>query len=339
MSTHAMNSPSSLALRELCPRSALMEYLGTDVPNEDADRGTALHAECSRAIKAGSMEGVSSDARTALEQLNRLAPLNLWESEIRVDVGAALGDASMGVGTIDALYTGVDAKLNQVLIVADFKFGTNPVDVQHNLQLHAYAYAAMAMFRAKKFDITNTAIIQNGVTTIAPFEAEVIDRIKSIVAETRRPEAQYKTGDHCVRCKGQSICAVRTKQITDELGFADESVELIPIENPVAWLAKVKAAKVESHIERIEKETKSRLLAGEEFSEVRLGNPHKFKTIPTENIGALLCVCGPEIYTSPTLKSPATLLKEFPAFREGINGLIVEKQNPNRRSMVWGGKK
>ena len=167
-------SPSALHRRIVCPGSALLEAKLPDVPSGWAAQcGTAAHAICEQCQKSGgkrvpknwlgqsvvpkdggnaipvTQEMVDACDR-ALDMMRKITAGRAVETETRVEL-PGLPDM---FGTIDVL-------VNEppTLIVCDYKFGSDKVEVEKNPQLMAYALMAAGKDLEQYTDIS-LAIIQ-----------------------------------------------------------------------------------------------------------------------------------------------------------------------------------
>jgi hypothetical protein len=156
-------------------------------------------------------------------------------------------------GSIDFIGLSDDKK---TVVVADYKFGYVPVDVEDNKQLHFYALAAATDPLTRDwFDAAEQivlAIIQpneNGdvlrtqtisMTDLDSFETEYLDAVD----RSEEPDAVPTSGDWCKYCPAHSTCPVKTglalKATRVNEITADKLAEYLPMaDEVVAWAKNV----------------------------------------------------------------------------------------------------
>lgn len=221
--THHLYSPSALKRRLLCPGSARMERGKPDTPSEDAKEGTMLHAVCAAIIAQG--KRVNDFPELTAEQIETVVTaVSMWSHFLATYNGHFLAserkvfcrNRSGGVlcdGTLDLLGT----DFRGTAILADFKFGRDPVDATaDNWQLGAYALGVHDTF--PDFERVVAMPIQPRIPwnlrqepyAFTHFE-DIRTNIERVIADCEKPDALLIPGtEQCRYCKGYEECpAVR----------------------------------------------------------------------------------------------------------------------------------
>jgi hypothetical protein len=237
---HHPMGPSGLYRREACPASLRLEQGQPDMPSEDADAGTDLHAIVADALAHKGEFFAEPDQEEAVRwALNLVAEVEARYpgAERRIECRLSLEHIGCGFGTTDLAY----AIPFDRGVVLDWKFGWGDVaPAASNIQLHAYALAL-----AHEFDLSSVEVIlaqpirrQASVHILAAGGLEAARaRIVSIAAKCDEASAQPIPGDHCKYCKAKAVCpamqatasslATMEKPATDLT--ADDLAKLLPV--------------------------------------------------------------------------------------------------------------
>ena len=208
----------SIAKRALaCPGSLQYRSSGSSAA---ADRGTLLHdamtrlttGEIERVEHAVGMSGngqrvTQRDARMALAPAHRAIKTWLDGAPAQYEVQVRFRSIRNAGGTADVLAPHG---------IADYKFGSRPVDVTKNEQMMFYAAAAIecgALAPRKEYSL---CIIQPEVKKTPMVDVvthdELIDltaRLKEAAKNARSKKPRFASGDHCTFCPARQRCPTR----------------------------------------------------------------------------------------------------------------------------------
>lgn len=210
----------SIAKRALaCPGSLQYRSSGSSAA---ADRGTLLHevmtkittGELARIEHAVGMSGYGQrvtqrDARAALMPAHRAVQTWLDGRTATYEAQVKFKSIRNAGGTADVL-----AEHG----IADYKFGTRPVEVKKNEQMMFYAAAALecgALTPRKEYSlcIIQPAVKKTPMVDIVTHE-ELLDltaRLKDAAKNARSKKPRFASGDHCTFCPARQTCPVRVE--------------------------------------------------------------------------------------------------------------------------------
>lgn len=262
-----MNCPAWLTLAEAAPAKS-------EGKNEAADTGTLLH-NCMEEIYLSAddidpndmadkqlKEGREYNGITLTTDMlrDKLYPAIECVDHILNDIDADDWDVEPFVkidtdigGSIDLLAISADKK---TVLVLDYKFGFNSVDVENNDQLKFYALAAACDDSTREwFDQCETivmAIVQPNddgddmqtwsmnMDDLDNFETDYLAAVEA----SEQPDAMPKSGSHCKYCPAMATCPVKTGAALKATRIneltADKLAEYLPLAAEVtAWAKEV----------------------------------------------------------------------------------------------------
>lgn len=209
----------SIAERALaCPGSLNHPSDGTS--SAAADRGTLLHDAMTK-LTTGEIERpehavgmryqdqtiTQLDARTALLPALRAAETWIDGAPARYEVKVKFKSIRSAGGTADILAPHG---------IADYKFGSKPVNVRGNKQMMFYAAAALECGELEERSTYDICIIQPAVkrgpmvSTVYHDELiEITAKLKEAAANARSSKPRYAAGDHCLFCPARRGCKYR----------------------------------------------------------------------------------------------------------------------------------
>jgi len=253
MNTHDINSPSRLAMREICPASAYRETVcgSEEVRSSASERGTMLH-DAARAFLGGESldsmhlcDGDRNAVRFGVDTVRSMLPP---ASDVYTEEMLDLSHLGISHGTADVVVVG-----GNVAAVIDYKFGEVAADwPQYNLQLMAYALGVQKKYGASTITgcIIQPELYDRGMAvrshTWTGEELALAElRIIGIVNATRNPDAPTVKGDHCSWCRGKATCPAWSGAIAylpSHLSITDHFRDLSPVSRGKI-LDKIKEAK------------------------------------------------------------------------------------------------
>ena len=192
---HHRFSPSSLYRRKLCPYSVReAEYASRD--NTSAQEGTLLHL----AVKTENLSGLNEEQKSQVKKcinLKNELKINTYIHIEEMPVVILDAGKQLCYGTPDFIGANDD-----FVIVADWKFGRNPVtEVENNYQLAAYAAGCMQKWNVNRCD----AFIYQPRLKTTPDKftftkiENIITSIKNIVFECEKSNPKINPGE--VQCQ------------------------------------------------------------------------------------------------------------------------------------------
>ena len=209
----------SIAKRALaCPGS--LNHKSDGRSSAAADRGTLLH-DCMTRLTSGELlrpehavgqrHGdlivTNQDARSALLPALRAVESWLDGRPARYEVRVKFKSIRNAGGTADVL---TDHG------VADYKFGTRPVDVKRNEQMMFYAAAALEQGELeprKEYElcIIQPAIKKTPMVDVVTHEelVEITARLKEAAKNAKSSKPRYASGEHCTFCPARQTCRTR----------------------------------------------------------------------------------------------------------------------------------
>jgi hypothetical protein len=251
----------------MCPDSVNIEQLGPSIDRSSpaAERGTLLH---------GILEAYYRDPDTVLDEL--CADLDLGDREA-VHVARRAADTLMDAHGIDELECEVFAKYRDdiggtadlvllgpdALVLADYKFGYQPVDDWYQLLFYLMCLRASPEF-SSEFEgrELHVAIIQPAVSEQAISRSVTVEELDKFQADYlqaiergERGGTQGNPGDHCKYCAGSAYCDALTKQSQDFLKL--DPKQMLDLADAMAMIPAIK-----EHIRAIEAEVFAVLNAG-----------------------------------------------------------------------------
>lgn len=243
---HHAFGPSSLARRAYCPGSWRIEKDLPAFETEDAAAGTSLHAEIEKQIKRfTSGNGIQIDDENVSKMFNRFLQIAGAESVSDFEVTPERIASGEGVevftekklsfcyagfeqysGTADVVILSADN-----LIVIDWKTGHRAVEAaSDNVQLAAYALAAMQTFRRTSADvyIYNPVINQDEHATFSD-SVPIAKYIMGVIANCLEPDAPLRPSESACRyCKGAYFGTCPAVRATAELAVR-KAEKLVPL--------------------------------------------------------------------------------------------------------------
>lgn len=284
-----------------------------------AERGTAMHEVLELMLGEKSLDQAIAQvdydfdehdidhivkAYQAVETLWEQYSISEYETEPLMSVADDVG------GSADIVAAGFTWTL-----VADFKFGRVPVDPINNPQILFYHWLATQDDTVRDLTLGRKlvgAIIQPAVSSqpliyeYSPEEIAAFDTdIRLAIEAVRNGKALPVAGDHCAYCPAEPYCAARREMV--------HQARLVPLEQAESL---AKALSLVSELEAFIKATREE--ADRVMKDLGVSLPgyklvakkqnRKFAN-PLQIAEALLMVQVTDIYTEPSLKSPAQIEK------------------------------
>ena len=284
-----------------------------------AERGTAMHEVLELMLGEKSLDQAIAQvdyefdehdidqiikAYQAVETLWEQYSISEYETEPLMSVADDVG------GSADIVAAGFTWTL-----VADFKFGRVPVDPINNPQILFYHWLATQDDTVRDLTLGRKlvgAIIQPAVSSqpliyeYSPEEIAAFDTdIRLAIEAVRNDKATPVAGDHCAYCPAEPYCAARREMV--------HQARLVPLEQAESL---AKALSLVSELEAFIKATREE--ADRVMKDLGVSLPgyklvakkqnRKFAN-PLQIAEALLMAQVTDIYTEPSLKSPAQIEK------------------------------
>lgn len=278
---HAKLAPSAAERWVNCPGSLMFN----DLPGKEtvySKEGTLAHEAAEKALYNAPLNNQYSDEMITGAQLYKKAindfwannnlKLNVWETEKTVELQPITTEK--GCGKIDYIGTGENC-----ILIADYKFGMEKVEVTDNLQLWLYM-ASYVTGRQKEHisfkDYTFACmIVQPRInyidTQIKNYrELAEIARFLNVAAKRALIEeklpTEYKTFSSCKKCcqycKGSGQCAAEAETNLNYMAikekFDNNILESADLSRIYTHLPDIK-----KYIENVENVVKDKLTAGE----------------------------------------------------------------------------
>jgi len=220
---HAEHSPSSLALKEVCPGFR---------PDSKSSAASEEGTRCHHALETGKDDGLDDEqlqvvgmCREYVAGVESAARVHgdvtiLREEKLVIAGGLTFGTADMVIVSSNA--TAAD--------LVDFKFGRNPVaDAEENAQMQAYALGVFEKFpRVQTVNVHILLPRRDEVSTATYTRADVPRlrlRIETIIARASQPEPELHPTDGCLWCRNKATCkALHNHALTLASGYSDELV-------------------------------------------------------------------------------------------------------------------
>lgn len=275
--THSLLGGSSANRWTNCPGSVfLIKTLPPEAPSEAAIEGTKAHEVAEMWLEQYLNMKISGTAvfknlHEISDEMNDGANFyvtSIWKELLDESItGKAYGleekftiDTSLDMsGIVDFWAVYLDDKAKRVGVVADYKYGFNPVLAKNNAQLAFYAVALRKEMKqaGKDLDIVYAAIIQPRLTDEkkrfqkVKFTAKQLDTwekkfYKAAELIFVKKEAKFKYGDHCKWCQAKAICKEYNKHMVAKtsLKLIDPDEVVLPVPES---LSKEQIAKVVLH--------------------------------------------------------------------------------------------
>ena len=294
--------------------------------NAAAERGTAMHEVLERMLADASLDDAMAQVNYDFDDFDRNQMITayrnieiLWEKyQIEeFETEPLLSVAEDVGGSPDVVAAG-----NGWTLVADFKFGRQPVDVTSNAQILFYHWLACQDDSVK--DLTKDgalvgAIIQPAVSSepaIYEFTAEevaIFDHdIREAIRLVRLGESAPTPGEHCEWCPAEPYCSARRKQMN--------SVSLLSLENAESLASAMDLLPMLESFIKSTREEATRVMQelGSEIPGYKLVAKKELRKFadPFKTAAALTSAGVKDIYAAPSLKTPAQLDKVLKA--EGL---------------------
>lgn len=280
---HANLAPSSAERWVNCPGSLIFN----DLPGKEtiySKEGTLAHEAAEKALYNTPLDNNKySDDMIAGAQFYKKAinafwaeyhiKLNVWETEKAVELQPITTEK--GYGKIDYIGTGENC-----ILIADYKFGMEKVEVTDNLQLWLYMAAYVTGKQKEHISFKDYIFV---IMIVQPrlnsFEIQVKDyrklaeiaRFLNIAAkraliEEKMP-VEYKSFYPCKKCcqycKGSGQCEAQSKAAFDYAGIQNEYINGGVLENDELSEIYKQMPFIEDYIEAIKNTVKSKMESGE----------------------------------------------------------------------------
>jgi hypothetical protein len=222
---HAEHSPSSLALKEVCPG-----YRSDSTPSVASEEGTRCHL----ALETGNDDGLDD------EQLQVVGMCREYTGQLEAEV-CGEGERSLVIhreerveicggltfGTLDYLL--INPRLCRADLV-DFKFGRNPVsDAEDNPQIQAYVLGVFENLPGLESIKAHILLPRRDEVSTASYTRADMPRlrlrIETIIARASLPEPELRPTDGCLYCRKKATCAaLHNHALKLASGYSDELV-------------------------------------------------------------------------------------------------------------------
>lgn len=307
----------------LCPGSANAEQGLPDTESPDSERGSRLHDVMKTiALQLAAGKKVADIEYEPLEMDDDrmvVTCIEKFETVIRGFYGTVFMDVEKQFSMPflgDDVFGTLDWLVYQPFgkgYLRDYKFGFSPVTpATHNLQLRAYALAAMTEYELQECVVDVSQPARDWQTTRTYYAADVAENIaglKAIIDAARKPDAPLIPGKkQCQYCKAKAQCPAlvwNAKQLVTKAEpktLADyEIAELLPI-----------AESVEKWCGALKQQAFLALSAGRKIDGYHLTDSLKHRswkdqTKATEQLEKV--VAKPALFHPAELKSPAQIEK------------------------------
>jgi hypothetical protein len=220
---HAEHSPSSLALKEVCPG-----YRSDSTPSAASEEGTRCHL----ALETGNDEGLDDeqlqvvgmcrDYAAGVEADARVHGDVTILREVKLEIAGGLTFGTSDLVMVSAKGTAAD--------LTDFKFGRNPVaDAEDNVQMQCYALGLLEKFPDVQTVNVHILLPRRDEVSVATYTRADIPRlrlrIETIIARASLPEPELHPTDGCLYCRNKATChALHKHALKLASGYSDELV-------------------------------------------------------------------------------------------------------------------
>lgn len=236
MSNHAPLSPSQSSRWLRCPGSIYTSSTSKPHSSLAADTGTAQHQWAERCLLDGRAavhylgesvrvgdhwitltESLASQVQRCVDWVNRYLMERPGSHILReqfLDIGLEFSLSRMPVDDKTPLFGTSDVVVvaPEELLIADYKFGYQPVDVLTSPQLRLYALGALHKYREFGYSKIRLAILQpkQGLVDYLISVEELLqwrDAVRSNVLAALNPKAPRLPGEtQCAWCPGRVTC-------------------------------------------------------------------------------------------------------------------------------------
>jgi len=244
-------SPSASHTWIPCTASARLNAGKERKSNPDADRGTMLHDFCFQNFDEewdlndfDSLGNDAKDAQSALKQAWELQLMIDDPANTRKETEVKVYEAEECFGTADLI---MYSTRDKHLLVADYKFGYNPVTAEMNPQLLIYALGARRLFAATGIDQITLAIIQpqrSDTPSLFTISQEGLNQWMTQVFypayhAIKRNETKFEPGEsQCKWCPSKNDCPALMNEVVDLLNADTPPTEGMP------WTERMRLAKL-----------------------------------------------------------------------------------------------
>lgn len=324
-----------------------------------AERGTAMHEVLERMLAHASLDAAMAAVDYPFDDFDRNQMIAayqaikiLWEKYKieEYETEPLLSVAEDVGGSPDVVAAGMDFTL-----VADFKFGRQPVDPVNNAQILFYHW--LACQDDKVSDLTQGrklvgAIIQPAITAepqIYEFSPEEIGQfdqdIRLAIQIVRLGEATTASavtptpGDHCEWCPVEPYCGPRRQQMMSAMLMSSAHSESLAYALDLLPQLEAYIKSTKDEADRMMKELGATIPGYKLVAKKEL---RKFSD-PFKTAAALTNAGAKDIYSAPSLKTPAQLEKtlkaegiefDFTPWLKGSSGETEIAPNSDKREAV-----
>lgn len=220
---HAKHSPSSLALKEVCPG-----YQSDSKSSAASEEGTRCH----HALETGKDDGLDD------EQIQVVGMCRDYVAGVESDARAHGGitilreekltiAGGLTFGTADLVVVSANATAADLI---DYKFGRNPVaDAEVNVQMQAYALGVFEKFTSVQSVQVHILLPRRDEVSVATYARADVQRIRlrieTIIARASQPDPEIHPTDGCLWCSRKATCkALHNHALTLASSYSDELV-------------------------------------------------------------------------------------------------------------------
>lgn len=291
----------------------------TNRTNAAAERGTAMHEVLERMLLQDDFDTAVSRVKYPFDDYD-LAQMRSAYTAVRLvfaqygieeyECEPLLSIANDVGGSPDVLGAGRNWSL-----IADFKFGRGEVDPTNNAQLLFYHWLATQDLKVRDLTLNRPlvgAIIQPALSAepqIYEFSAEEVTEfdknIRAAIEIVRSGNTQASAGSHCEWCPVEPYCTVRREEFM--------SLKLMTKDNAKALSdALTLLPQLEAYIKSVKDEANRTMIElGAEVPGFKLVAKKELRKFadPFKTAAALTSAGAHDIYSAPSLKTPAQLEK------------------------------
>jgi len=203
---HHIDGPSSLGRREACPYSRTAEQGLPEETSPDAEEGTFLH-EC---VALNRLDDLTTEQSSAVQSCIDFRESIKSSSEV-IEAHSEFKLRAVG-SDFEELYTGTADEVvvtETGISIIDWKFGRVKVEEgANNIQLAAYALAAMQMFGKDSCAVYVYQPRINASSSYTFTEAiALLKYIEAVITRCKHPNAPRISGvKQCKYCKARHTC-------------------------------------------------------------------------------------------------------------------------------------
>lgn len=279
-----MNCPGSVALSDKAP---------PDTSSEAAEEGTAAHdlgeACLLDASEARNFLGQMFNGFTVTPEMADAVQVYVsWAYEKRHEMGGIMEVESRF--DLSAIAPGVAGhndlciyKPGKKLVIADFKYGQNVVEVNENKQLLVYALGAALKWNFD-FEEVEMVIVQpraphpSGPIRSWTVRREYLMNWSQVMVEsarlTERPGAPLSRGSWCKYCPAVGMCPRQSEAVEKALEVSMQNVVALPAPTSLSdkQISRILEARkqIEDFLDAVQKVALFRLQAGEKIDGLKL---------------------------------------------------------------------